>query len=327
MKKAAWLALALTLSGGLLFGQSKSKFSSELQNVDPQANVDVIVQFDQAPTDAHHQKVLSRGGQLRQTLNLVKAGAYRMPASAIADLANEPSVVHISVDHKLGAKLDYAAAAINASTAWTAGWNGTGVGVAVIDSGIMNSSKDFFYANSTASRVVYAQDFTGQNQAGKDPYGHGTHVAGIVGGNGYNSLHPPGPSSTRSLIGMAPNANLIDLRVLDQNGQSSDSTVIAAINQAIALKSKYNIRVINLSLGRAVTESYTLDPLCQAVEAAWKAGIVVVVAAGNDGRDNSVGEHGYGTINAPGNDPYVNYRRRDEDDGHLLANRRSHCQL
>jgi serine protease AprX len=104
---------------------------------------------------------------------------------------------------------------------------------------------------------------------------------------------------------MAPGANLIDLRVLDQNGSSTDSMVINAINTAIQLKSTYNIRVINLSVGRAVYESYTQDPLCQAVEAAWKAGIVVVVAAGNDGRDNSVGESGYGTINAPGNDPYV----------------------
>jgi len=71
------------------------------------------------------------------------------------------------------------------------------------------------------------------------------------------------------------------------------------------LKNVFNIRVINLSLGRPVYESYTQDPLCQAVEAAWKAGIVVVVAAGNDGRDNTFGEQGYGTINAPGNDPYV----------------------
>ena len=73
----------------------------------------------------------------------------------------------------------------------------------------------------------------------------------------------------------------------------------------IQLKTKYNIRVINLSLGRPAYESYTLDPLCQAVEAAWKAGIVVVVAAGNDGRDNTYGTNGYGTISAPGNDPFV----------------------
>src|SRR5207237_10118214 len=90
-----------------------------------------------------------------------------------------------------------------------------------------------------------------------------------------------------------------------QNGAGTDSSVIAAIDAAIRLKSKYNIRVINLSLGRQVYESYTIDPLCQAVESAWKAGIVVVVAAGNQGRNDSAGTNGYGTIAAPGNDPYV----------------------
>jgi subtilisin family serine protease len=104
---------------------------------------------------------------------------------------------------------------------------------------------------------------------------------------------------------MAPGASLINLRVLDANGESSDSTVISAIQTAIQLKSKYNIRVINLSLGRPPFESYTLDPLCQAVEAAWKAGIVVVVAAGNDGRVNTANNMGYGTINSPANDPYA----------------------
>src|SRR5438874_8671621 len=84
-----------------------------------------------------------------------------------------------------------------------------------------------------------------------------------------------------------------------------ESDVISAIQQAISLKNTYNIRVINLSLGHPVYESYTLDPLCQAVEAAWKAGIVVVTAAGNEGRNNDAGTQGYGTIAAPGNDPFV----------------------
>jgi serine protease AprX len=106
-------------------------------------------------------------------------------------------------------------------------------------------------------------------------------------------------------MGLADQVSLINFRVLDQNGEGTDSEVIAAIQQAIALKSKYNIRVINLSLGRPVWESYKVDPLCQAVEQAWKAGIVVVVAAGNYGRDNNAGTNGYGTITAPGNDPYV----------------------
>jgi serine protease AprX len=104
---------------------------------------------------------------------------------------------------------------------------------------------------------------------------------------------------------VAPNVNLINLRVLDQNGAGQEANVIAAIDRAIQLKNTYNIRVINLSLGRPIYESYTLDPLCQEVEAAWKAGIVVVTAAGNFGRDNSRSTHGYGTIVSPGNDPYV----------------------
>src|SRR5207247_831557 len=73
----------------------------------------------------------------------------------------------------------------------------------------------------------------------------------------------------------------------------------------ISLKSRYNSLVINLSFGRQGFESYTLDPLCQAVEAAWNAGIVVVAAAGNQGRNDSAATEGYGTIAAPGNDPYV----------------------
>lgn len=63
--------------------------------------------------------------------------------------------------------------------------------------------------------------------------------------------------------------------------------------------------MVNLSLGRRVTTSYLNDPLCHVVEQAWKAGIVVVVAAGNEGRNNSPGTNGYATITAPGNDPHV----------------------
>src|SRR6266446_3984801 len=111
--------------------------------------------------------------------------------------------------------------------------------------------------------------------------------------NGYQAVY----------AGTAPNVNLVNLRVLDQYGFGTDSQVIAAIQQAIALQSIYNIRVINMSLGRPVFESYTLDPVDQAVEAAWKAGIVVVVAAGNNGR--CAATNGYATIGAPGNDPAV----------------------
>lgn len=150
--------------------------------------------------------------------------------------------------------------------------------------------------------MLYSHDFVDAKGDSKDKYGHGTHVAGIIGATGKSTNCG---RCTRKFVGVAPGAKLVNLRVLDENGNGTDSDVIAAIEQAIALKDKYNIRVINLSLGRPVYESYTQDPLWQAVEAAWKAGIVVVVAAGNDGCDNLYGNQGYGTILSPGNDPYI----------------------
>jgi serine protease AprX len=138
------------------------------------------------------------------------------------------------------------------------------------------------------------------NSSANDQYGHGTHVAGLIAGDGLSST---GPFFSKTFKGIAPGANIVNLRVLDENGAGTDSLVIAAIDEAISLKSRYNIRVINLSLGRAVYESYKLDPLCQAVEQAWKNGIVVVVATGNNGRYQPT--DGYATVTSPGNDPYV----------------------
>lgn len=107
---------------------------------------------------------------------------------------------------------------------------------------------------------------------------------------------------TRALDDLASDP---DVRVLDSNGAVTDSSLITAIQRAIQLKNAYNIRVINRSLGRPVFERYALDPFCQAVEQAWNAGIVVVVAAGNDGRNQTQGTDGYATITAPGNDSLV----------------------
>src|ERR1700680_2201504 len=122
---------------------------------------------------------------------------------------------------------------------------------------------------------------------------------------GANGAASSGPNFTHTFEGVAPNVNIINLRVLDANGAGQESEVIAAIEEAIALKDTYNIRVINLSLGHPVYESFKLDPLCQAVEAAWKAGITVVTAAGNLGRGNSLGTKGYAPLGSPAHDPHV----------------------
>lgn len=301
-RNRAWgLLLGVSFSVPMLVAQTQARLekaiSAELLSADAASTVDVIVQYRFKPNNKHHEKLQSRGGILRAEFGAINSRAYSVPASALTDLANDPEVLYVSPNRPVQGLLDYAEPTTNALTAFNFGFDGSGVGVAVIDSGVSNHP-DLTQKNGSGQRVVYKEDFVGGGT--DDHFGHGQHVAGIIGSNASRST---GPGFTHTFRGIAPNVNLISLRVLDENGAGSDATVIAAINRAIALKKTYNIRVINLSLGRPVYESYALDPLCQAVEAAWRAGIVVVVAAGNEGRNNTFGTNGYATITAPGNDP------------------------
>src|ERR1022692_1478891 len=257
------------------------------------AMVDVIIQFKLPATNGN---LTSAGGfgHITKQFKSIRGIRMSLPARVIPLLEKLPFISYISPVRQMKSTLDVSTSTVNANLVWSYGYTGAGVGVAVIDSGVAP-------VDDLAGRVVYSQSFVSGLDA-SDAFGHGTHVAGIIGASGTDSQVP---GSTRTFKGMAPGANIINLRVLDQNGAGQDADVIAAIDQAIALKNTYNIRVINLSLGRPVFESFTLDPLCLAVEAAWKAGIVVGVAAGNEGRNNSAGTNGYSTIAAPGNDPYV----------------------
>lgn len=259
--------------------------------------LEVIVQYRQSPTAAQFAKL---NGTAFGRLNLVRGGVVKLPLAAIGALANDPQVLYISPNRALRGADDYAVEAVGADVAQTAGWDGTGVTVAVIDSGI-HPNPDLNDLSTGQSRVVYSESFVPGTDT-DDHYGHGTHVAGIIGGNGKQSN---GKANPKRIAGIAPGVQLVNLKVLDSNGQGRDSYVIAALQRAIALKNTYNIRIVNLSLGRPIYETYAQDPLCQAVEAAWKAGLVVMVAAGNDGRDDDYNNDGYATINAPGNDPYV----------------------
>src|SRR5712691_2981499 len=302
---ALLVLITLLVAGLCLADGNKPKLSKDLEALKGRPSggtVDVIIQFKQTPTDAQHQKVQNKGGVLKTKLDVIKGAHYSVPVESLDALADDPDVAYISPDRRLSGSLDNTAAAVNAKAAWQSGFDGTGIGVAVIDSGIdsMSETQDLYGSNGK-TRITYSQDFVGGGT--DDYYGHGEHVAGIIAGSGRDSSYSW--VDTRTFKGIAPNANLINLRVLDQNGQGTDSGVISAIQVAINLQNKLHIRVMNLSLGRQVFESYKQDPLCQAVEAAWKKGIVVVAAAGNYGRDNSMGTSGYATITSPGNDPYV----------------------
>src|SRR5439155_3455769 len=151
------------------------------------------------------------------------------------------NVTYNSHDRKNYAKLEFAEPTVGANIAVQYGFNGAGVGVAIIDSGIESDHPDI------RPRVVYSQSFVSGDWGTDDAFGHGTHVAGIVGGNGTAST---GNNYVYTFRGIAPRANLINLRALDDNGQGTDSAVISAIDQAIALKAVFGIRVVNLSLGR-----------------------------------------------------------------------------
>jgi serine protease AprX len=278
--------------------------AKDLEGLDPQSTIDVIVQFAHSAGDLEHERVNRRGGRLMAELPTVAGALYSMQAAVAADLAKDPDVVYISPDREVWATLEYANPTLSVPLAFQHGLAGSGIGVAVIDSGVLEvrDLQGDSISGSSVSRVVYNQSFVPKVTSAADQYGHGTHVAGILAGNGAASS---GASSFKMFLGIAPSAQLINLRVLDSKGVGTDSSVISAIDRAIQLKGQYNIRVMNLSLGRPVYESYTKDPLCKAVERAWKAGIVVVVAAGNEGRNTSKGTDGYATITSPANDPLV----------------------
>ena len=287
---------------------AEAKLDAELKGLNSNQTVDVIITYRNTPTEEHHHRVSARGGELKENLDLIRAAHYSVPADQLQALSGDADVEFIAPDRPVNATAnsaytgspDYGWRTVGADLAGNVfALDGTGVGIALIDSGT-NNSNDLKDAQGK-NRLVYQTSLVPNSDASYH-YGHGTHVSGILAGNGSQSL---AKNSTYWIRGIAPNANLISIKVLDDTGVGTDSTVIAGIQLAIQLKSQYNIRVINLSLGRPVASSYLMDPLCQAVQKAWQAGIVVVVAAGNDGRGNSQNVGGYGTITAPGNSPYV----------------------
>src|SRR6266852_2930140 len=274
-----------------------AKIAPDLKGIDPDKAVDVIVQFKNTATD-----LTADGATMKDDLSVIHGQLVNVKAGSLSNLASHSGVVYISPNRPVHGALDKVITAVNGDLAYASGWDGTGVGIAVIDSGVSSVNDLNSDGNTNPSRIVYSQSFVPLDSSTADAYGHGTHVSGIIAGNSYDSSYNYYPGVYR---GIAPEAKIINLRALDSNGIGTDSAVISAIQQAITLKSTYNIRVINLSLARGVYESYTLDPLCQAVESAWRAGIVVVVAAGNMGEYNGAGTNGYATVGAPGNDPYV----------------------
>jgi serine protease AprX len=246
---------------------------------------------------------LRGGGQGQLRRELEGAVALEVNDAQLDALEHNPLYAHVSGDVPVVAHMAITNTVTQASAVWkgtpgllgllgTPGYTGTGVGVAVVDSGIAAHTALDTRVVAHVNLVSTEPGITG------DPFGHGTHVAGIIGGNRTAATYV----TTAYAGGSAPSVKLIDVRVLGSQGSGLTSDVIAGIDWAVSHRTTYNIRVINLSLGHPVWEPSTTDPLCQAVVRAVAAGVTVVVSAGNYGL-TSGGAPVLGGITSPGNTP------------------------
>ena len=224
---------------------------------------------------------------------IINALTARVPVAALEGLSHLPFVESISIDAVVSAEQSSSEDSTLRGTLGLPVQSPTGnrVGVAVIDSGL-EAGPEF------GDRIAGFYDFTQDGRAASpsDDYGHGTHVAGLIAGSG-------DLSSGKRYRGVAPKARIVALKVLDQNGAGNTSDVISAIEFVTANKDRLGVDVINLSLGHPIYEPAATDPLVQAVEAAVRAGIVVVAAGGNYGVSSLTGLPGYAGILSPGNAP------------------------
>jgi serine protease AprX len=256
---------------------------------------------------AEEDTLLSLRARHGRGLRRALAGALALEVSAneLSALRANGRIAHISGDLPVVADNALVNKVTNADKVWagtrtllglisTEGYTGKGIGVAVIDSGIADHA-------ALGSRVVARVNLV-SNEPGVtgDPFGHGTHIAGIIGGNGAAALRV----TSSYTGGSAPDVHFADVRVLGATGAGYTSDVIAGIDWTITNARRLNLRVINLSLGHPVAEPSVTDPLCRAVERAVRAGLVVVVSAGNYGRTAS-GAPVLGGITSPGNSPFA----------------------
>ena len=226
----------------------------------------------------------------------LRSGAVmRVTGGQLEALQADGSLDHISSDMPIRPAADFTDVTIGAVQVWEgvaglAPLTGDRIGVAVLDSGVDRRHP------ALRDRVVASVDLTGGDDV--DRYGHGTHVAAkIAGAAGLTA-------DTAEYQGIATGAHIVSLRVLGDDGSGVASTVIEAVDWAIEHRHRYNIRVINLSLGGEVLQPYRDDPLCEAVGRAIDAGIVVVVAAGNVA-PSADGHRVFGTVKSPANHPRV----------------------
>ncbi|HEY3107415.1 MAG TPA: S8 family peptidase [Chloroflexota bacterium] len=290
-----------------------------LLGADPLRQRPIIVEMEQSrPPFVTHPNVARAGAALDLlrlhgrpvgTLPLIGAAAGFADAAAVTALAGAPGVAFVHADRPVGPRRAAAAPpgpaprpgavyplVVGADRVWGLGGTGRGVAVALLDSGVAPDAD----LTQPTNRLLAAVNFAGRCGGPADPGGHGTHVAGIIGGNGIRSAG--------QFVGIAPEAGVVDVRVLNCVGNGRISSVVRGIGWVLANRARYNIRVLNLSFGAPSNGSYRLDPLAAAVELAWRRGLVVVAAAGNGGPSG-------GTVESPAVDPYLIAVGASDDQG------------
>ncbi|MDQ6669807.1 MAG: S8 family peptidase [Chloroflexota bacterium] len=257
--------------------------------------------------------ILRTNGQVVGALPIINAAAGWADAAAITAMSLLPQVAEIDQDAPVQPRRSTATGAswppgsltslyvqeVNANSVWQQGGSGRGVTVAVLDSGV---SPDLDLTR-TSNRILASVGFAGPTSASSpDPGGHGTHIAGIIAGDGTRSAG--------QYVGMAPGANIVSVQVLDANGNGRVSSILRGLDWVIAHQAQYNIRIVNMSFGAIAQGSYITDPMAAGVEVAWTRGLVVVAAAGNGGPSS-------GTVDTPGIDPYAITVGSSDDRGTL----------
>jgi serine protease AprX len=296
---------ASSASGADFVGDKVSQDLSEVvKSSDSNERVSVILQGEDLKNEALNDFIKSSGARVSGSYAGLGAQALEIPAGAVARLSELRGVAHLSLDRPTNALDGHVSKTTGkeliendeyvspTGVVTTRKLDGKSIGIAIIDSGIYAAHRSFL-DRAGKSRIVYSKDFTGEGRT-DDPYGHGTHVAGLAAGNGQ--------IAGGVYEGVAPDANIINLRVLNSSGQGTVSGLLNALNWVYTNRAVYNIKVANLSLGTSAIDSYRNDPVCRAVRKLVDAGVVVAAAAGNDGKD-ALGRKVYGQIHAPGDEP------------------------
>ncbi|MDH3494316.1 MAG: S8 family serine peptidase, partial [Acidobacteriota bacterium] len=279
-------------------GDNVSSDIRELMKTQPgDTRLDVIMQTKGADNPELRSIMAQYGVRFEKRIGNSDTIVVNMPLSAVEAISNSGLSHFLSPNREL-MRLGHIERATGASYARSiassidSSLNGSGVGIAIVDSG-MKADHKAFLNDAGQSRVVYSADFTDENDP-DDGYGHGTHVAGIAAGNS--------DKDAGAYRGIAPDADILNLKALNSHGTGSASWLLAALDWIAQNHAQYNIRVVNLSLGGLAVDSYTNDPVNLKVQDLNALGILVVAAAGNEGK-NAAGNKLYGHIHSPGNDP------------------------